>query len=263
MNLEDLQKSLPPAVRQAVSDYVWQQNNAGFSSARVFRLGAKDKSPLYLKMNSRVYEHSLLQEKLKLEWLKNRLPVPEVLLFARDETNEYLLLSAVSGIDAGDDSLKLNISATIKELVGGLKMIHQLPIENCPFDERINRKIEAARTRMIKGLVEEDDFDKERRGRTAQDLFEELLATVPKEEDIVFTHGDYCLPNIILDNGKLSGFVDWATAGIADKYQDIALLTRSIQFNFGDNWEETAFEIYGIEPDWKKIRFYRLLDEFF
>jgi aminoglycoside phosphotransferase len=198
-----------------------------------------------------------------LDWLKNRLPVPEVLLFAEDETNEYLLLSEVPGVNASNDSLKNDIPRTVNELVTGLKMIHKLPVENCPFDSRLEYKIEIARKRIEKGLVDEKDFDDEQLGKTAEDLFEELLAIVPVDEDLVFTHGDYCLPNIIFENGNLSGFVDWSGAGIADKYQDLALLTRSVCYNFGAEWEESVFEIYAIEPEWKKIHFYRLLDEFF
>ncbi|MDQ3042962.1 MAG: aminoglycoside 3'-phosphotransferase, partial [Acidobacteriota bacterium] len=219
MNFEDVQNFLPPNLRQAVSGYIWRQNNIGLSSAQVFCLEAKDKNSLYLKIDFRVSKHSLLQEKLKLDWLKNRLPVAEVLLFAEDETNEYPLLSEISGVDASDDSLKNHIPRTIEQLANGLKMIHSLPIEDCPFDARLACKIEIARERTINGLVEENDFDEERQGRTAEDLFEELLATVPPDEDLVFTHGDYCVPNVIIENGNLSGFVDWESAGVADRYQ--------------------------------------------
>ncbi len=263
MNFAETQKSLPENLAQVVSGYIWRQNHIGFSSAQVFRLEAKNKKSLYLKIDSRASKHSLSQEKLKLNWLKNRLPVAEVLLFAEDEETEYLLLSEISGLPASDDSLKNDIPRIIGQLINGLKMIHELPIENCPFDERLVCKIEIARERMIKGLVKEEDFDEEQQGRTAEDLFQELIAAKPTDEDLVFTHGDYCVPNIILKNGKLSGFVDWSGAGIADRYQDIALLTRSVRYNFGKEWEENVFEIYGIEPDWEKIRFYRLLDEFF
>ena len=263
MNLEVFQQSVPPNLAQAVSGYTWQQNNIGFSSVQVFRLEAKNKKSLYLKINSRASKFSLLQEKLKLDWLKNRLPAPEVLLFAEDENAEYLLLSEISGLPATDYSSKAHILRTIEQLVKGLKMIHWLPIENCPFNARLDYKIEIARERMIKGLVEEEDFDEERQGRTAEDLFQELIAAKPTDEDLVFTHGDYCLPNVILENGKLSGFVDWSGAGIADRYQDIALLSRSVWYNLGEDWMENVFEIYGVEPDWKKIDFYKLLDEFF
>ena len=263
MTIENLQKSLPPNLAQAVSGYAWQQNTVGFSSAQIFRLETKNKNSLYLKIDSRHFKNSLSLEKRKLNWLKNRLPVPEVLLFAEDEMNEYLLLSEIFGVDASNDSLKTDLPRLVGELTDGLKMIHKLPIADCPFDARLEYKIELARERMINGLVDEKDFDEERQGRTAEDLFQELIATAPTAEDLVFTHGDYCTPNVILDKGKLSGFVDWSSAGIADKYQDIALLTRSVRYNFGKELEESVFEIYGIEPDWEKILFYLLLDEFF
>ena len=261
--IKNSQQSLPPNLANAISGYAWQHIDIGFSSAQVFRLEAENENSLYLKIDSRASKFSLRQEKINLEWLENRLLVSEVLLFAEDETNEYLLLSEIPGVNASDDSLKNDIPRTIEQLASGLKMIHKLSIENCPFDQRLNYKIEIAKERMINGLVEEEDFDEERQGRTAEGLFEELLATVPTDEDLVFTHGDYCVPNVILENGNLSGFVDWESAGVADRYQDIALLTRSVWYNFGEDWEESMFEIYDIEPDWKKIDFYKLLDEFF
>jgi aminoglycoside phosphotransferase len=263
MTIEDFQKSLPPDLAEAVRGYVWLENTVGFSSARIYRLTAKDKKSLYLKIDSRTSKHSLSLEKRKLDWLENQLPVPKILLFAEDETNEYLLLSEISGVDASADSLKTDIPRTIGELANGLKMIHSLPIKDCPFDTRLEYKIETARERMINGLVEEDDFDEERQGRTAEDLFRELIATAQTAEDLVFTHGDYCLPNVILANRNLSGFVDWGNAGVADRYQDIALLERSVKYNFGGQWTGYLYELLAIEPDARKSRFYTLLDEFF
>jgi len=263
MNLEILRKSLPANLAQVVFGYAWREIHVGCSTAQVFRLEAENGKSLYLKIAARISGNSLIPEKLKLGWLQNQLFVPKVVLFAEDENTDYLLLSEISGIDASDDSLSENAADVIEQLAKGLKMVHSLPIESCPFNARLNYKIELAKERILKGLVDESDFDDERAGSRAEDLFQELLATKPSEEDLVFTHGDYCLPNIILENGKLSGVIDWGNAGVADRYQDIALLTRSVSYNFGEDWEKIVFEIYGIAPDWKKIDFYKLLDEFF
>ena len=75
-------------------------------------------------------------------------------------------------------------------------MIHSIPVDQCPFDGTLANDIEAARFNVVNGLVDEDDFDDVRQGRSAEDLFRELLINRPAEEDLVFTHGDYCLPNM-------------------------------------------------------------------
>lgn len=264
MKFELLQPSLPPDMAGLVSGYLWQPIHVGLSTAQVFRLEAENREPLYLKIAKRAFAHSLLPEKQRLDWLKIRLPVPEVLLFAENESSDYLLLSAIpGGVDASDDSFKGNERGVIEQLANGLKMIHSLPIEDCPFEARLNYKIELAEKMLVNNLVDESDFDAGRQGRTAEDLFQELTESKPDNEDLVFTHGDFCLPNIIAGDGMLGGFVDWGNAGVADKYQDIALLARSVRYNFGAQWTQILFETLGIEPDMQKIDFYQLLDEFF
>src|SRR5439155_1556483 len=82
------------------------------------------------------------------------------------------------------------------------------------------------------------------------DLFHELVATRPAGEDLVLTHGDYCLPNVILrgptlGNPGLAGFVDVGRAGLADRYRDLALASRSIAANLGAAWVAPFFAHYG------------------
>lgn len=263
MNSELIQSQLPETLAEAVSDYCWQRVMTGCSTAQVFRLEGPTGDCLYLKTAPREYARDLWQEKRKLEWLQGRLPVPEVRLFVEDESDEYLLLSGIPGVTASDNSLTNDIPEVIEQLAAGLAMIHNLPVSQCPFDARLPVKIELAREQMGFGPVDESDFDESRMGRTAADLFDELIRTIPDSEDLVFTHGDYCLPNVILRGGKLAGFIDWGRAGVADRYQDIALAARSVGSNFGSRWVPALFEACGIRPDYAKIHFYTLLDEFF
>ena len=253
---------LPPIFSETLSGYIWQRNLTGLSSAHVFHLKNASGDNLYLKTSPRV-DSELAEERRKLVWLKGKLSVPEVRLFVQTDERDYLLISEIEGAGADEDLWKENIPRTIESLANGVRLIHSLPIADCPFDETLNAKIERARLRCELGLIDESDFDGERRGRTAADLFRELIATKPQSEDLVFTHGDYCLPNIIFKDWQISGFVDWSRAGVADCYQDIALLVRSVKYNFGEQWLPLLFENLNLKPDWEKIEFYQLLDEFF
>lgn len=143
----------------------------------------------------------------------------------------------------------------------GLKTLHSLSIESCPFNQKLDVKIEEAKRRVENGLVDEEDFDELRKGLKARELFGELISKKPINEDLVFTHGDYCLPNIIIDKGKVSGFIDLGRAGVSDRYQDLALAIRSITYNFGK--EYIPFFLKDKELDESKIFYYQLMDEFF
>ena len=158
-----------------------------------------------------------------------------------------------------------NKEGVVRNLAAGLRQIHSLDISECPFDQTLTIKLEKARLKVERGLVDEDDFEPQYQGKTARELYELLLETKPADEDLVFTHGDYCLPNIILNNNKVSGFIDLGRAGVADRYRDLALAVRSILYNLGsEQWVDLFFECYGItDRDQTKIDFYILLDEFY
>ena len=90
------------------------------------------------------------------------------------------------------------------------------------------------------------------------------------EYEPVLSHGDFCLPNIFIDHGKIGGFIDLGDTGVGDKWQDIALCYRSLKYNaagyyggkvYPDVRPEMLFDALGITPDWEKIRYYILLDE--
>lgn len=114
-------------------------------------------------------------------------------------------------------------------------------------------------------LVDEDDFQPEYKGMKTEDLLEMVIQKRPSSEDPVFTHGNYFLPNVIINKGKLSGFIDLERASVADRYQRLALGYRTLKYNLGsERWSKLFLEIYGLEEvDYEKIEYYILLDELF
>lgn len=199
-------------------------------------------------------------------WLHGKLPVPDVLFFADENDTQYLLLSAVEGMDASQLVEHSDPVQLITVLAQGLQQIHALDYHDCPFERRLDSMIAEARMRVEAQLVDVEDFDEHQRGQTAQQVFAQMQRSRPVNEDLVFVHGDYCFPNILLDPSTLTlnGFIDWGRSGIADRYQDLALAARSIIRNLSARWIGHFFEVYGLERiNSGKIRFYQLLDEFF
>ena len=67
-------------------------------------------------------------------------------------------------------------------------------------------------------------------------------------------HGDYCLPNILVKNGKISGFVDLGEAGIGDPWMDYAWCIWSLEYNLGTKeYTPLLLEKLGIEFNQEKF----------
>lgn len=84
-------------------------------------------------------------------------------------------------------------------LADGLKRLWSIDISDCPSDQRVSGKLVKARYNIENNLVDLDnvqpDTFSEKGFRNPAELLQWLYDNVPKEE-LVLSHGDYCLPNI-------------------------------------------------------------------
>jgi aminoglycoside phosphotransferase len=64
----------------------------------------------------------------------------------------------------------------------------------------------------------------------------------------VLIHGDFCLPNVLVSDGVLSGLVDVGGAGLGDPRQDLAAGVWSLQYNFGPGHAREFLDAYGAPP---------------
>lgn len=80
-----------------------------------------------------------------------------------------------------------------------------------------------------------------------QDLIAWLRRIQPTiRQDLVFCHGDACMPNFLVANGTATGAVDWAQGRYADRRFDLATACWSIGYNLGDeNYQRMFLEEYG------------------
>lgn len=250
----------------------WELVTTGRSGAEVRR---SPDGGAYAKSGSGAHRDDLADERERLEWLAGtELPAAEVLDWADDEERATLVLSTVHGVPMSE--LPSSAAPVAAQRLGEfLQRLHATPRESCPFERWLAVTVPLARLRVESGLVDENDLDDERAGRSAPDLLADLVDRRPRAEelevgDLVVCHGDACLPNFLLDPDSLevTGMVDVHRLGVADRHLDLALATRSmsnVELNpaFGPAAARAMVAAYGREADPWRLDFYRLLDEFF
>ncbi len=64
----------------------------------------------------------------------------------------------------------------------------------------------------------------------------------------VLVHGDYCLPNVLVHEGRLGGLVDVGRAGLDSPEVDLAAGVWTLQYNYGKGFARIFLEAYGWPP---------------
>jgi aminoglycoside 3'-phosphotransferase-1 len=152
---------------------------------------------------------------------------------------------------------------TVRAIGEFLRRLHALPVEGCPFvaDHRV--RMREARSHLEAGRVDVADFDAERRGWTAEAVWEELNRLREGGFGRVVTHGDFTLDNVFIQRGRVSGLIDAGRVGVADRYQDLALLWNNLA-EYGGEIQRAFLKAYGVRRvDRRRLAFHLCLDEMF
>lgn len=258
-------QSLPPALEALVDGYDWQEITIGESGGMVHRLIAPGRSTLFLKQGTDRIARDITDEFARLGWLQGRCPVPQIVHFTASGDAAWLLSSEMPGRAAyawlSDNPDRQ--AAAVAGMADFLRGLHALPAAACPFNATLPFRLVAARENIDAGRVDEDEFQPEHDRWSAEQVWERLHSLLPITEDAVVTHGDFSLDNIFLDDdGTVLGCIDVGRVGLADRYQDLAILAACLD-EFDDSLAGQLFSAYGVEPDRRRIDLHICLDELF
>ena len=258
----------PDRIAGFVAGKTYTENLTGMSGSRVLMY-----DEYVLKIEKTRQED--LETIAVMRWLEGRIPVPVIAVYAEEDGFSYTLMSRVQGRMACDEYYLERPDELTTLLAEALHMLWNVDTAGCPRERSIDVELAEAKYRVERHLVDMDNVEPETFGPGGFRDPEELLAWLydhrPSYEPVL-SHGDFCLPNIYLDNGGISGFIDLGDTGIGDKWRDIALCYRSLKHNaegvyggriYPDTDPMLLFKKLQIEPDWEKIRFYLLMDELF
>lgn len=177
---------------------------------------------------------------------------PEVLSYLPGET-DWLLTRAVRGEDCthamylSDPKRLCDTTATL------LRQLHETDFTGCPIQNRNEVYRDTARAGMLAGNYEGDLFP----GHWGFSSPEEAWSTVETYAHLLrpnaLLHGDYCLPNTLLNNWTFSGFIDLGNGGVGDRHIDIFWGSWTLFFNLKtEDYCERFLDVYGrdcIQPE--------------
>lgn len=260
----------PQAISGIIGSEQYIKNSVGMSGSDVYIFPHH-----VLKVQKRSAESDNEYEMLR--WLNKRLPVPEIPAYIVDNGIAYTLMTKACGKMLCDKTFMYTPELLVKRVAEGLRLLWSVDISDCPFTySRLTQRLKAARYNVEHGLVDTDNVEPDTFGPNSFADPAELLRWLEEhrpDEELVMTHGDYCLPNIFADDKGISSFIDLGKAGPADRWQDIAICLRSLRSNFYGRYnggtmipgydENALLRELGIDMDKEKMRYYLLLDELF
>lgn len=261
---------IPQEIRKIIGTEAYTRNTTGMSGSDVLIF-----SKYVLKIQPHTHESDNEHEVVR--WLRGRLTIPDILAYRVENEKAYTLMGRVEGKMLCDEEYLTEPHRLILLAAEALKTLWSVDVADCHLSaSRLDERLKAARYNVKNNLVDLDNVEPETFGDGGFENPEQLLRWLEQnkpEEDIVLTHGDFCLPNIFVKDDKLSGFIDLGKMGPADRWQDIAIVLRSLEHNFSGRYNGGKayfkFEPYmlldelGLEMDAGKNRYYMLLDELF
>lgn len=127
-----------------------------------------------------------------------------------------------------------------------LRALHETDFAGCPVPDRAGDYLATARRNYENRHWDESLFPDNWGYASAEEAWQELEKNGHRLESDTLLHGDYCLPNILLNNWEFSGFIDLDAGGVGDRHIDLFWGMWSLQFNLKtDRYCQRFLDVYG------------------
>lgn len=220
------------------------QNAAVFDSScsAVARVWFLDKGPgFYLKTAPR---GTLFKEAAMTRFFHEKGLATQVLTYESLE-EDWLLTRRVPGEDCTDAMYLADPVRLCDTTAQLLRMLHDTDFSGCPV-HRTADYLETARKNYEAKAYDATLFPDNWGYATAEEAWQEVERNGKFLRSDTLLHGDYCLPNIMLNNWQLSGLIDLDAGGIGDRHIDLFWGIWSLQFNLKtDAYRDRFLDAYG------------------
>ena len=181
------------------------------------------------------------------------------LLMYLSEDRDYLVTAPVPGRDGTAEEYLARPERLCDVFGAELRQLHDMDFSDCPVDQLGELLARAPGAAFEQWLL--DDLRPFIGGASAENAASEIRAGQGLLRRDALIHGDYCLPNIMLDGWRRTGFIDVAEGGIGDRHWDIVWGLWTIHHNLKKTeYGERFLDAYGRDAvDKDRLRICALL----
>ncbi len=233
INFKDFPEEFHPFLERAIV-----YDSSCSPEARVYFLDVD--GGLYLKTSTR---GSLKKEALMDDFFfKKGLGGPEVVKYSSGEM-DFLLTACVKGEDCTHTDYLAEPRRLCDLLATKLRELHETDFSGCPIMNHTENYLATAEKNYRAGQCDISFFDEKSTPDGAWRVLQEKKGLLKND---TLLHGDFCLPNIMLDNWRFSGFIDLGNGGVGDRHVDLYWGAWTLKFNLGtDEYRQRFFDAYG------------------
>ena len=170
---------------------------------------------------------------------------PEVLAYHSDD-QDWLLTRAVKGEDCLHPQYLADPKRLAETMAQMLYDLHHRDHSGCPVQNHTIRYLARARENYKAQRYDTSLFPDNWGYASAEEAWAVIENSAKYLKTDTLLHGDYCLPNILLDDWKPSGFIDLGGAGVGDRHVDIFWGKWTLNFNLKtDKYCDYFLDAYG------------------
>ena len=168
---------------------------------------------------------------------------------------DWLLTSRINGEDATHKAFLDNPEKLCDFLAKTLRELHETDFSDCPVQNKNQSYAALAEKNYMENICDLSLTEELYKFKSAKHAYEVFADGKPELKSEVLLHGDYCLPNVMLNSDfTLSGFIDVGNGGVGDRHIDIFWGRWTLLFNLGtDRYAERFFDAYGRDKINKEI----------
>ncbi|MGL5513204.1 MAG: aminoglycoside 3'-phosphotransferase [Sporomusa sp.] len=188
---------------------------------------------------------SLEREAIMTKYFHSKGLSTQILAYLCDE-QDWLLTEKVHGDDCTAAKYLEQPERLCDLLAERLLLLHGEDFSACPVANHTERYLAVAESNRRNDTFDKNHFPDNFGYASAEAAWAVVEARGHLLRTDTLLHGDYCLPNIILDDWRFSGFIDLDNAGVGDRHVDLFWAIWTLYFNLKtDKYRRRFIDAYG------------------